>query len=682
MGLIGEALMVDAAPPPPTTVEVVVVYPPRLKPLGGEAVFSTAQITPEVLKQSPRLDQALESVPGASLFRRTTSLSANPTTQGISLRNIAGSAASRALVTLDGAPVNDPFGGWVIWTALPPEGIEGATVVRGAGAGPYGAGALEGVINLQERAARDGLGAFDVSVGEREAYRAAVSGGTKDMLITVSGESNNGYVPVRGPEQGAADTPLDLEDANASVRFQHSFGSVQAALRLETFEERRGAGLEGARSTAKGDAETLTLAQPAGDGVGGWRLQAWARGSNLANTSVAVAADRSSTTPSNDEFDTPAQGYGLNAAWQGRQGGMSWELGADGRWAMGTDHELFKVVNNQYTMGRQVGGQTFVGGIYLDADYTQGPWLVTGGARVDDWTTKDAQRKEFVLASGAVTLNNPTPDASGTVPTGRVGVRYSVDDDLWLRAAAYAGFRAPTLNELNRPFRVGNDITESNPLLRPEKLDGVEVGIGGDAFAGARFNWAGTVFYNVLKDPVTNVTIGKGPGIIPALPVAGFIVAGGTLFQRQNAGQINAWGVEGDADGEVFTALSWRAAFSYTHARVDGENAAPQLTGLKPAQTPAVTATLGLDWRAMEKLTLSSFVRYTSDQFDDDQNTRRLPPGAEWDGRAAWSLGPGEELYLAIDNIADAHISTGKTAVFVTSWGEPRTVKVGFSYRR
>src|ERR1700749_1043234 len=144
MGLAGETPMVDAAPPPSNTVEVVVVYPPRLKPLGGEAVFSAVQIPAEVLKESPRLDQAIEGVPGASLFRRTTSLSANPTTQGMSLRNTAGSAASRALVTLDGAPVNDPFGGWVIWTALPPEGIESVNIVRGTGAGPYGAGALTG----------------------------------------------------------------------------------------------------------------------------------------------------------------------------------------------------------------------------------------------------------------------------------------------------------------------------------------------------------------------------------------------------------------------------------------------------------------------------------------------------------------------------------------------------------
>src|SRR6185437_7222602 len=153
-----------------------------------------------------------------------------------------------------------------------PEGLEGATIVRGAGAGPYGAGALTGVINLQERGAREGLGAFDVSAGERSSYRGAVSGGTPSMLVTASAETTNGYTPVRGKIAGAADQPLDLEDANAAVRVQHDFDGVQAAARVEVFEERRGAGLLGAHSTASGTAETLTLAQPASQGVGGWRL--------------------------------------------------------------------------------------------------------------------------------------------------------------------------------------------------------------------------------------------------------------------------------------------------------------------------------------------------------------------------------------------------------------------------
>jgi outer membrane receptor protein involved in Fe transport len=218
-------------------------------------------------------------------------------------------------------------------------------------------------------------------------------------------------------------------------------------------------------------------------------------------------------------------------------------------------------------------------------------------------------------------------------------------------------------------------VTEANAGLTPEKLYGVEGGIGGDA----PFRWQATLFYNQIDDPVLNVTLGKGPG---TFPIAGFIAAGGTLFQRQNAGEIDAWGVEADASGDITTSLNWRAALDYTHARVDGGGSAPQVTGLRPAQTPAWTATAGLDWRALDKLTLSSFVRFVTTQYDDDQNTRRIAPGAEWDGRAAWSLGPAKEVYLAVDNIADAKIATGKTADFVTSLSEPRTFRIGFSYRR
>src|SRR5580698_8354745 len=119
----------------------VVVRAARLPPLPGDAAFSIIRIEPRALISHERLDDALATAPGFSLYRRTSSLGANPTTQGVSLRGIAGSGASRALVTVDGVPQNDPFGGWVIWTGLPTEAISGATLVRGAGAGPYGAGA-------------------------------------------------------------------------------------------------------------------------------------------------------------------------------------------------------------------------------------------------------------------------------------------------------------------------------------------------------------------------------------------------------------------------------------------------------------------------------------------------------------------------------------------------------------
>src|SRR5690606_36391226 len=108
--------------------------------------------------------------------------------------------------------LNDPFGGWVIWWQIPPESLGSLDIVRGSGAGPYGAGALTGVIVLREREAGAVL---DASVAERGGARLAGSGsrGFGRLTLTASGlyEHSDGYVPVRGPAQGAADTPTDLE---------------------------------------------------------------------------------------------------------------------------------------------------------------------------------------------------------------------------------------------------------------------------------------------------------------------------------------------------------------------------------------------------------------------------------------------------------------------------------------
>jgi outer membrane receptor protein involved in Fe transport len=577
-------------------------------------------------------------------------------------------------VTLDGAPQNDPFGGWVIWSALPPEGLEGATVVRGAGAGPYGAGALTGVVTLQERGAAEGVEALDVSAGERSTYRAAAAVGGPGVLVTAAGETTDGYVPVRGPAAGAADTPTDLHDWTFATRVQHEVLGAEGAARLSVYEERRNAGLEGARSIASGASAAFTLAQPAAEGVGGWRLQAWARASDLKNSSAAVAAGRTGTTPANDQYATPAQGYGLNAALQGKRGALSWEVGGDVRYTTGREAERFRFMSGGFTRRREAGGKTLVGGVYAEGAWDAEPWLVTGGVRLDGWRSTDAFRREFDTTAGAPTLISSSPDKSGTTPTARFGARYSLNDVLWLRGAAYAGFRPPTLNELHRPFRVGNDITEANPLLKPETLQGIEAGLGGQGAV----RWSATAFYNRLKDPITNVTIGEGPGVFP---IAGFVPAGGTLRQRQNAGEIEAYGVEAEANGTLVAALAWRAAFSWTHARVDGGDTVAQLTGNRPAQTPEWTVTAGLDWRPEGPFSLSADARYESDRFEDDLNSRVLEAGTQVDLRAGWRVSEAAEVYVAAENLLDEELAVAVTGDGVESFSSPRTLRMGFSYR-
>jgi outer membrane receptor protein involved in Fe transport len=673
------ATPVDATPPP--AIQTVIVTAARLPPAPGDAAFSIIRLTTQQLQQEPRLDLSLGQTPGISLFRRTSSAAENPTTQGISLRSIAPSGAGRALVTLDGVPQNDPFGGWVIWTSLPSESLEGATIVRGAGAGPYGAGALTGVIALDELS-RPGATDVDISGGERGEVRGAAAtvqglGASSSLFLSASGEHSDGWVPVEG-NAGPADDRLALNDYNGAARLNVQVGPALMAVRAGAYHEDRSAGLVGANSVATGETGSVTFTAQPGPGRLGWRLQAWIRHSNFSNTSVSTPASRLFTTPANDQYATPATGWGANAALRGQSGALVWEVGGDVRGAAGEDQELFKYLAGSFTQNRLAGGRTLVAGGYIEASWAPGDWLITGGGRIDGWWTMDGHRLETNIASGATTFHSTPPDRSGTVPSGRIGIKRDLGDGYYFRGAAYTGFRAPTLNELYRPFRVGNNVTEANSALSPERLYGVEGGFGG---AQGRLTWEATAFYNRLEDAVTNVTIGVGPGIFPQFPGAGFIPAGGILTQRQNAGTINAEGVEADASFRLASNLKFRAAADYTHAIVDGGSVAPQLTGLRPAQAPLFTATGGFDLQATERLGLHADLRYESSRFDDDLNTVHLGPGTKVDARADWSFSRSAQIYVEATNLLDARIPTANTSG-VVAYDEPRLVRVGITFRR
>ncbi len=653
----------------PPTVDRVVVEAARLAPSPADAVFSVVRID-EAIATAPRLDEALTSVPGVQLFRRTSSVAANPTTQGLSVRSIAGSGAGRALVTLDGAPQNDPFGGWVIWSGLPPVSIEGALIVRGAGAGPYGAGALTGVVQLAERTSVPAHGEYEVFIGERESYGAQGAFAVGDVFLAGAWQQTAGWTPVRAG-RGAADEPLAYEAMSGVVRYAPSLGGVDLALRASAYEEKRDSGLSGASSRATGASASLAVAGRS-PGLGTeWRVQLWSRVSDLENSSVAVAAGRTTTTPANEQYATPAVGVGINAALRMDRGSGGWEVGGDFRYADGETREHFRFMAGAFTRGRLAGGSQTVGGLYGEAWRDFGAWRLTGGGRIDHWASFDGSRRERNLAGGAPTLSLTPDDADGWQPTARLGVRR--DGPLVFRAATYAGFRPPTLNELHRPFRVGNDVTEANAGLEPEVLYGAELGLGGEG----SWRWSATLFTSRLEGAVTNVTIGVGPGVFP---VAGFIPAGGVLRQRQNAGDIDAVGVEAEVSRQWGEGFGFRLAGAWTDAEVDGGSVAPQLTGLRPAQTPKVSATADLTWRVAPPLKLMVQVRYEGQRWEDDLNSRSLGAATTLDLRADWRLSGQASLWLALDNATDEAVETGQTGDGIESFDAPRTLRVGLKF--
>ena len=97
----------DEGHPPPRLVDQVTVTATRTDTRTGDTPASVAVLDREALDATaaPTVDDALRQVVGFSLFRRTGSRTANPTVQGVSLRGLGASGASRSLVLVDGLPL-------------------------------------------------------------------------------------------------------------------------------------------------------------------------------------------------------------------------------------------------------------------------------------------------------------------------------------------------------------------------------------------------------------------------------------------------------------------------------------------------------------------------------------------------------------------------------------------------
>ena len=662
-----------AAPPTAPLVEAVVVADYRRPPVPDLTGLSWIRIDGDVLSGSARTDDALTATPGVSLFRRTSSQGANPTTQGVSVRAIAGTGAGRALVTLDGVPQNDPFGGWVIWSAIPSAGLGSADIIRGAGSVREGPVALTGLIALT-RTDDPVLSVGAGGLGERQAFaQASLAAPGGHVSADIAHDSSDGWIPViRG--RGAADRNLTLDATSAAIRYDGDLGDTYLSARLSGYSERRGSGIAGALSRSTGAQLAVTAGTaPLREGFG-WRAQGWVTGSNLYNTSVSTAVGRATATPANRQYDTPALGFGASLEAQQVAGGRTLRAGMDVRGASGESREQFRYLSGAFTRNRVAGGDADTVGAFAEAAVQGSDWTLGGGVRADYWRDSHAHRVETNAVTGAQTLNLSAADRDGVAPTARLAGTRKLTDGLTLRAATYVGFRPPTLNELHRPFRVGNDVTEANPGLKPERLSGAELGLDGRA---GPIRWTAGLFANRLADAVTNVTVASGP-ITDS--VAGFIPAGGVLRQRRNVDAVNATGAELSAVARLSDDLSLTLSGALTRARVDGGGGAPRLTGLRPAGTPDMALLARLDWRASPTVRLSGAVRREGRRFDDDQHLRPLRGATAGSLTAAWTFQPGREVAVAFENIGQ-RAQTARDANGLLSWGPPPTVRISLTLR-
>jgi outer membrane receptor protein involved in Fe transport len=606
---------------------------------------SVTSIDRSAIAEAPalRLDDQLRSVPGFSLFRRTSSAVANPTTQGVTLRGLSASGASRTLVVADDVPLNDPFGAWVYWDRVPVVALQRVDVVRGASGDIHGNDALGGVIRLTTRTQRGAEGWLDGgSLGSvRASGYGALSRSTWMAGLSAESMKTDGFVVVAPESRGAIDVPADSQSTSALGWGGGSRGSSQATLRGGYFTEDRGNGTPAQVNATitrwtGGNAHGL-LAGGVWDARGDVSVNDY-RQTFSAATGTVRGAERLTAL---QWVHSTGAGVGVN--WLRQISRAQVLIGAASRTARADlDEAAFSLTGvlapTVRTEPRQRGaGALFQGRFDLSPRIT-----VEAGTRIDRWTLSK--------------VGQAGPASEFTFFEPRLGFSFRARSDSTLRVSWLTGFRTPTMNELYRSFRVGNTTTNANANLKPEESSGPEV-----AFTMQRERWTGRaiLYATRLSGAIYNRTVSFSQTAI--------------VRERAN-GDARAVGSELE--------LEWRASrmlvLTTAWALSDSKFTSGELDGKRTPQVPRVGGSIGV--RAnVGAVSAAVSVRVIGAQFDDDINTLNLGKASLVDGRAGWRFLRRLELFAAIENALDREVDTGKTPL--RTIGAPRMARAGMTIR-
>ena len=660
---------------PPTTLAPLVVSALRSPVPVSEVPVKVEVFSAARLQASPgsTIDSVLRESAAFSLFRRSGSLVANPTAQGVSLRGLGPSGASRSLILLDGVPLNDPFGGWIAWGKLARLSLAGAELVRGGGSGAWGNAALGGTVALfSQPPSPEGGGAASLSAGSFGTFHgelsASLRAGKGALRLDASVLESDGAHLLATHQRGPIDRPLDTSHRLIQLAWRQPLSSeILASVTARGFEEDRGNGTPLQRNASREAFASFSLeGLPSAERP--WSAVVYAQDQRLRSYFTAVDSTRITETPANDQFSVPssAAGASITTNWIHSDAARSrTSLGADARWVRGETREDFLLAAGRFTRRRFAGGEQTFAGVFGSHDRTLlGPVRASLALRVDHWTQRDGHRREINLATGAPTRDDRFADQDGIAVSPRLGITAPLARGWRIRAAGYQAFRVPTLNEYHRPFRVGIVNTEANPSLRDETVSGGEAGLD---FEQGPLQLSFTGFSNALDDAVANVTLNRTPTLVSR--------------QRRNLESIRVRGLEAGVRWSPTAHLSASVDLLLNDARVQAASDQPSLVGTRLAQTPRRVITAGFTWIAPASVTVDLRARHFGEQYEDDENRLTLAAVTTVDAQLTRRLTVSLDGFLAAENLTDQAIETGRSTDGVVTLDSPRRLRVGLRAR-
>ncbi len=640
-------------------------------PLGElESPVTTRQISQAALNTTPAvtLDGQLRQLPGVELFRRSSSLVANPSSQGISLRGLGSTSASRTLITQDDVPLNDPIGGWIHWQEQPELTIRSIELVRGGASDLYGSSAIGGVVNLVSQRPTSDLAELRSSYGAEGTYDdnllLQAKRGPWGLLVSGGVLGTDGYIQVALSKRGPVDIASNVHGQNGMLLAEHDRGPLRLFVRGSGFNDARSNG-----TPYQANGTRLWRYATGGDWQGphGGSLVTRFYGStehlrqtfsSISNAPVfgeSGCSYRCGELPTRFSH-TPDNELGATAHWNQPLGaGLLVVAGADAHdvrmWDREQTYGTSAVLTNLHDHQRDSAA-------YAELMWVRKAWTLTASSRMD-WFQNYDGRQLLWNGSSWVPYSMQPAQSSQRVFDPRMGLTRKLWNHWAISASGFRAFRAPTPNELYRSTQVGNKLTYPNGTLLSERATGWETGLA------TEWRW-GTIrssyFLTQVNRPITAVTINGQSSPI--------------LLRRENLGQIESRGVAVDFE---LTPRRWLALDGgYQHAQANVTQGSQDLGNWIP-EVARNMATLNLRAYRPALGTLNLQGRLSGRQFDDDANLFMLHGYFRLDAYASHDFGKRFQMFTAGENLLNRQIEVAKTPTATLAM--PRVARVGFLVR-
>jgi outer membrane receptor protein involved in Fe transport len=284
--------------------------------------------------------------------------------------------------------------------------------------------------------------------------------------------------------------------------------------------------------------------------------------------------------------------------------------------------------------------------------------------RYDHWKNLAGHTTTTSLLNPGQIAATEFPDRTESAFSSQISVLYQATSRFSYFASAYRAFRAPTLNELYRGFRVGDVLTLANENLKAERLIGAEAGVN---FSADRPNIeVRTIFFwSEVDRAVANRTLSVTPNLITR--------------QRQNLGRTRSRGVEVDLDYRPHPKFALTGGYLLVDAAVTEFPDNPELVGRTIPQIARHQFTFQARYTDPALFDIALQGRGSSKQFDDDLNLLPLDPYFTLDALASRRITRNFEVFAAFENLLNQRFEVGRTPV--TTVGPPLTFRAGVRLR-